>query len=240
MFFDIFLWAQEIDSDVYCQALKESYHLNLYCQKKGLFQGNRLLIPQDKEVFSPIRLMDIFTPMYPYEPIVASADGGRNRPYLLFKACYGKNKEQIIKNLKVLIFFGTKVEFNIKNSAFFQLKAVKKDLKLLIQYEKKLKKYLLKASTFNYRNIRGTNDLSAHSFGIAIDLNPQLNHCYWLYHHQARELKDFPEQIVAIFEKHGFIWGGKWKHYDEMHFEYRPEFLQYQKLITQRSKDFFS
>jgi hypothetical protein len=34
-----------------------------------------------------------------------------------------------------------------------------------------------------------------------------------------------PMEIVAIFEKHGFIWGGKWYHYDTMHFEYRPEIL---------------
>ena len=30
--------------------------------------------------------------------------------------------------------------------------------------------------------------------------------------------------IVHIFEKHGFIWGGRWLHYDTMHFEFRPEF----------------
>ncbi|MDP3291618.1 MAG: M15 family metallopeptidase, partial [Sulfuricurvum sp.] len=24
---------------------------------------------------------------------------------------------------------------------------------------------------------------------------------------------------------HGFIWGGRWYHYDTMHFEYRPELL---------------
>ncbi|MES0403835.1 MAG: M15 family metallopeptidase, partial [Hyphomicrobium sp.] len=34
-----------------------------------------------------------------------------------------------------------------------------------------------------------------------------------------------PMEIVRIFEKHGFIWGGKWHHYDTMHFEYRPELL---------------
>ncbi len=34
-----------------------------------------------------------------------------------------------------------------------------------------------------------------------------------------------PAKIVEIFEKHGFIGGGKWHHYDTMHFEYRPELL---------------
>ena len=35
-----------------------------------------------------------------------------------------------------------------------------------------------------------------------------------------------PAEIVEIFEKHGFIWGGRWYHYDTMHFEYRPELLK--------------
>ena len=30
---------------------------------------------------------------------------------------------------------------------------------------------------------------------------------------------------VGLSEKHGFIWGGKWYHYDTMHFEYRPEII---------------
>ena len=35
-----------------------------------------------------------------------------------------------------------------------------------------------------------------------------------------------PWKIVEIFEKYGFIWGGKWYHFDTMHFEYRPELLR--------------
>ena len=34
-----------------------------------------------------------------------------------------------------------------------------------------------------------------------------------------------PTEIIDIFERRGFIWGGKWSHYDTMHFEYRPELL---------------
>jgi hypothetical protein len=32
-------------------------------------------------------------------------------------------------------------------------------------------------------------------------------------------------EIVEIFERHGFIWGGKWYHFDTFHFEYRPEII---------------
>jgi D-alanyl-D-alanine carboxypeptidase len=34
-----------------------------------------------------------------------------------------------------------------------------------------------------------------------------------------------PAAIVHVFEHNGFIWGGRWYHYDTMHFEYRPELL---------------
>ena len=34
-----------------------------------------------------------------------------------------------------------------------------------------------------------------------------------------------PKEIVAIFEKHGFIWAGESYHYDTMQLEYRPELL---------------
>jgi D-alanyl-D-alanine carboxypeptidase len=33
------------------------------------------------------------------------------------------------------------------------------------------------------------------------------------------------KKMGAIFEQHGFVWGGKWRHHDTMHFEYRPELI---------------
>lgn len=36
---------------------------------------------------------------------------------------------------------------------------------------------------------------------------------------------DALRQFVETFERHSFIWGGKWRHYDLMHFEYRPELV---------------
>ncbi|MCK5249849.1 MAG: M15 family metallopeptidase, partial [Spirochaetaceae bacterium] len=34
-----------------------------------------------------------------------------------------------------------------------------------------------------------------------------------------------PEAVVEAFEKNGFIWGGKWFLFDQIHFEYRPELI---------------
>ena len=88
---------------------------------------------------------------------------------------------------------------------------------------------------FNWRVIAGTDRLSAHSFGVAVDLNPEIGQ-YWRWTGAAEGAvgtyqNRVPEQIVRAMERYGFIWGGKWHHYDGMHFEYRPELILYSRLI---------
>jgi hypothetical protein len=79
------------------------------------------------------------------------------------------------------------------------------------------------AGTYNCRAIAGTRAQSAHSYGIAIDLNTE-NADYWRWERGGWRNR-IPAEIVAAFERHGFIWGGRWSRYDTMHFEYRPELL---------------
>jgi D-alanyl-D-alanine carboxypeptidase len=79
------------------------------------------------------------------------------------------------------------------------------------------------AGTFNCRVIAGTNRPSAHGLGVAIDINTAVSD-YWRWQKKGYR-NQIPDVVVKTFEKHGFIWGGKWKHYDTMHFEYRPELL---------------
>ena len=73
--------------------------------------------------------------------------------------------------------------------------------------------------------------LSAHSYGIAIDINVKYSN-FWLWSNPGKSEKDqivyknrIPREIVEIFERHGFISGTRWYHYDTMHFEFRPELL---------------
>jgi hypothetical protein len=85
---------------------------------------------------------------------------------------------------------------------------------------------------YNCRVIAATDRLSVHAFGAAIDLNAKYGD-YWLWT-QAKSgsyawKNSVPPEIVAIFEQNGFIWGGKWFHYDTMHFEYRPEIIELAK-----------
>ena len=79
------------------------------------------------------------------------------------------------------------------------------------------------AGAFNCRTVKDTGKRSMHAYGAAIDLNTKFAD-YWLWN-KAGYRNRIPFEIVAIFERHGFIWGGKWGHFDTMHFEYRPELL---------------
>jgi hypothetical protein len=99
----------------------------------------------------------------------------------------------------------------------------KKDLKNVELYSKILKS----CGGYFVRPIAGTTRWSTHSYGIAMDINIME---YWawsspgadnLYHWK----NIMPMEIIDIFESEGFIWGGKWYHFDPMHFEYRPELL---------------
>ena len=53
--------------------------------------------------------------------------------------------------------------------------------------------------------------LSAHAFGLAIDLNVSKN--------LLGTRGSMDRRVVAIFEKWGFAWGGRWSRPDPMHFE---------------------
>lgn len=77
--------------------------------------------------------------------------------------------------------------------------------------------------------------MSVHSFGAAFDINVGFSD-YWYNNRNKTNPKAhipfknrIPLEIVELFEKNGFIWGGRWYHYDTMHFEYRPELLLYKK-----------
>jgi len=98
--------------------------------------------------------------------------------------------------------------------------------------------------SFTSRDIAGSPTRSQHAFGMAFDLVPTSyrgRHAYWRWSRalegdEWREIPiperwSVPDAVVAIFERHGFIWGGKWARFDTMHFEYRPEILAYNRLL---------
>ena len=147
-------------------------------------------------------------------------DPGRVRVDALFVATYPKSE------VKRAQLFGKKLQVHARAlPAFLRVEA---RLKLAVEKDPMLAPWLQKLSgTFVERKIAGTDRPSSHSYGISIDLDSSRTH-YWRWQKPATPIKwhnTVPQAIVDAFEAEGFIWGGRWYHYDTMHFEYRPELL---------------
>ena len=71
---------------------------------------------------------------------------------------------------------------------------------------------------FCYRKTRGGNKISRHSWGVAIDLDPERNSLKMTFN-EARFSKEEYKPLLDIFSRHGFINYGVLLNYDAMHFE---------------------
>lgn len=166
------------------------------------------------------------------EPPARNADPGRSRHMGFFTKMYGDcRKAETQKDLVWVDWLagkgGGRIQVTKVNGVAARLSAISGELEAL---PPKFDKFLIPAGGgFNCRQIAGTDRLSAHGFGIAVDIAVKPAD-YWRWHAKGGDgpipyRNRVPFEIVEIFERHGFIWGGKWYHYDTMHFEYRPELL---------------
>jgi hypothetical protein len=175
---------------------------------------------------------DQFSVAYPAGPMLSDPepefDPGRFRNDAFFAKMYGDcRKHGVEKQLVDVVWLpkhgGKKIKITAVNGVAEKLQAASNELDALpAEFQQYLQPI---AGTYNCRVIAGTDRLSAHGLGFAIDLNAKYSD-YWQWQkgHYAYRNR-VPWEIAAIFEKHGFIWGAKWYHYDSMHFEYRPELL---------------
>lgn len=172
--------------------------------------------------------VDIFQSLalpYPLEPdrTTPKNSPGRLRNYGLLKGIYGGNAQTVASQLKTVNFMGKKLRLSRPAA-----QALEQAMKDLLDYAQTLeqKAWLKPDGAFYWRKIAGENVLSAHSFGIAIDFGAK-KAPYWRWSKQMPHplQGNYPSEIVNAMEKQGFIWGGKWREYDLMHFEYRPELI---------------
>ena len=166
----------------------------------------------------------------PKQPAINS-DPGRVRFAPLFAAMYGDcRKNEVAKNLRAIQWLprhnGGTVRVTTVNNVADGLEKVSRELDALPADRVR---YLLPAAgTYNCRTVAGSRAISMHAYGAAIDINTR-HADYWRWagdRNTPRWRNRIPAEIVRIFERHGFIWGGAWYHYDTMHFEYRPELLR--------------
>jgi hypothetical protein len=220
----------------FCQgfALAENQKIYLIMQDNVRILYDDGKVKSFEEKLDHPDLQDMLSQVYPagespaYQP---DYDPGRFRVTAFFNTVYGGASQQVQANLTTVNFCGQQVQFNARNGAAAALGRVGKNLAALIKCKPELRKYLFPlGGSVNWRTIAGTNRLSPHSWGIAIDLNSQYG-AYWRWQKSPTAAfilnlrRLYPGEIVKIFEAQGFIWGGKWSHYDLMHFEYRPELL---------------
>jgi hypothetical protein len=96
----------------------------------------------------------------------------------------------------------------------------------------------------HWREVAGTRNLSMHAYGTAIDLIPgsyQRKFSYWRWAAEAGITEWWalpvedrwlpPPALVEVFERNGFVWGGRWLFFDAIHFEYRPEIYRINAVI---------
>ncbi len=203
-----------------------------------IMKSGKKIIYDDKkqknheEKFANPDIQDMLEQDYPLGTINDIMDKnfnpGRTRHYELLGEVYGNSKGAVEKNLASLKYGYTNYQFNSKNSANTSLEAVLKELMPLAKNRGDIGGILYPASgTFNYRVISGTGMLSPHSYGIAIDLKSDKRD-YWKWSSKEdgkKRLCEYPKELIEAFEKNNFVWGGKWGHFDILHFEYRPEII---------------
>lgn len=99
-------------------------------------------------------------------------------------------------------------------------------------------------SAFNDRNVVGSNSISMHAYGVAIDINPMQNPAYdriggvrtlvpksGASYAKRKPLRPgMAESVVKIFAAHGFtVWGGRFRDPDYQHFQIERALAQ--KLV---------
>lgn len=240
LFFTIPTHAQNIDALKTLEKAYPDYIDEITSQYIAWKDGTRMQVKGSFALFDKISAM--VNKVDPKVGSISNKDVLEDDYEPFFRKMYGSTAKEVKHDLVTLYWmpkvFGNRYSIRVttKNGVDKKLRKVMAELeKLPPEYHK----YLANpAGGFYWRNVKGQSYLSAHSFGIAIDINSHYGN-YWLW--DVKKYKcgvsklpnhnHIPMRIVKIFEDQGFYWGGHWHFYDTMHFEYRPElFLQNQHM----------
>lgn len=165
-------------------------------------------------------------------------------PTYFFDLIYDcKNRGSLEKRLTRISFLGKKS--TVHDRIVSPLKKVESRILSLSKSNKEVQDFLNKlesTDSYSWREISDSKKRSFHSLAVAIDVLPvnwRNKNIYWAW---RRDIDPNwmllsldkrwtpPLEVIKIFEEEGFIYGGKWAVWDNMHFEYHPELLIYGKL----------
>ncbi|MBO4434055.1 MAG: M15 family metallopeptidase [Bacteroidales bacterium] len=213
--------------------------IDSYSDNQLLFRDGSSMVYDDGVAKSYLERLDdadpedMFADVYYTGPVRVPEycyDPGRGRCEALFKKMYGSSAAEVRKHLVDVQWFGQKIPFTSVNGAADSLRAVAADI---MANHPEMKKYFDKSSSFYWRAVRGAQRLSAHSYGMTVDICTEYSN-YWRWSNPGKEELDelefknrIPDEVIMCFERHGFIAGAKWYHFDSMHFEFRTELLYY-------------
>lgn len=243
----IYLYSHEIFDTLAQECLKRYYpQVEKIVDNQVILQDGHSFIWDDgiqkdyDEMLLHPDMKDAFSYPYPLSGKVLNRDEDTSRIRHLgfYKAIYGSDENAVKEHLVKIPWFKQSFDesFIVVTSANNADKAFERVMQKLSASAELYSQFLSNQDAFYWRNIADSPNLSPHSFGIALDINTQFSK-YWLWdkkeHSQYQYENQIPLEIVHAFEEEGFIWGGRWWHYDTMHFEYRPEIICYAKNIWQ-------
>jgi hypothetical protein len=165
-------------------------------------------------------------------PPVVNDDPGRFRNEVFFQKLYGDcRRGEVDRHMVAFTWlprsWGKTVRATSVEGVADRLKAISAEIDALPPAITRAAYPI--AGVLSCRPVADTGKMSMHAYGSAIDLNLAFSD-YWMWQKKTDSIpyrNRMPLEIVDIFERHGFIWGGKWYHYDTMHFEFRPELFQF-------------
>jgi hypothetical protein len=250
----------DISEDLRVKAFLEAYgslidRVTFEGDDAVFISGNRAIHFTDGKMLAESHLAqaDAFEPFffsYSLEPLTRPPplEDGPGQSTDVLEAFFGGRESEIRAQCESMTFLGRRLFVN--KLASRALREVERDIQAAASRgETDVARWVDEleiAYSFMNKGIAGSESRSYHAWGLAVDLVPRSyggKQVYWRWSRvfnrtgwhriPLSERWSPPEAVVAAFERHGFLWGGKWAHFDTIHFEYRPEILIYNRLVQE-------
>jgi hypothetical protein len=163
------------------------------------------------------------------------------------ESLFGRTEREIRRHGRSTTFLGHRMFVN--TVLLEPLQAVEEELRRTARRVPEVAAWMEElAITYSFidKEIAGSGSRSYHAWGMAVDLVPADyggKQVYWRWS-RVIDRENWrrvplsrrwapPQAVIQAFERHGFVWGGKWAHFDQIHFEYRPEIVAYNRMVAE-------